>query len=293
MIPAAFDYAAPATIAEAISLLEKHGDEAKILTGGHSLIPILKLRLAQPALVIDLGRIEGLKRIQSDNGTLRIGAAATHHDVMRSGDVRDVLPLLCETAEQIGDVQVRNVGTIGGSVVHADPASDWPAALLATEATMVLQGPRGERTVPAGEFFVSTLESAAEPSEILTEIRIPRPPAGSAGTYLKVAQSASGFALGGVAALVNLDADGDTIREARIGITGVAEKPYRPGAVEAALAGASATEEAVKEAVSTAAEGVDLLEDIHASSRYRANLARVLTRRAVLGAASRARRGGT
>ena len=173
MIPAEFDYAAPETLEEALALLAEHGDGAKILTGGLSLIPLLKLRLARPALVVDLRKIEGLRGIRSAADGLEIGAATTHAEIEGSADVQRVAPLLAETAGTIGDVQVRNAGTIGGSVVHADPAADWPAALIAADAAMVLRGSSGERTVPAEEFFVGLLESAAAPGEILTAIRVP------------------------------------------------------------------------------------------------------------------------
>lgn len=285
MIPARFDYAAPDTIDEAIELLQRHGEDAKVLTGGHSLVPMMKLRLARPGMVIDLRKIGGLRDIRRANGTLEIGAAATHAQVMDSQDVRDACELLCETAGEIGDVQVRNAGTIGGSVVHADPAADWPAALLACGATMVLRGPGGERAVAAEDFFLGLMESAARPDEILTTIRVPASNGG--GAYRKLAQSASGFALAGVAASVILD--GGAIASARVGITGVSDRAYRPQAVETALAGCAPDEQAVADACQNATEGVEALADVHASARYRENLARVLTRRAVLAAAERAR----
>lgn len=287
MIPAAFDYAVPETLDEALGLLEQHGDEAKVLTGGHSLIPLLRLRLARPSLVVDLRRINGLRDIREVGGELVLGAAATHAEIQASPEVQRLCPLLAETAAEIGDVQVRNAGTLGGSVVHADPAADWPAALLATGATFVLHGPTGERSLPAEEFFVGLLESAAQPGEILTAIRVPANPTGWAGAYRKVAQSASGFALAGAA--VQLHLDGDAIASARVGITGVADHAYRAASVEAALTGCALDTGALQEACSTAAEGVEALADIHASARYRAHLATVLTRRAAEAAAARLR----
>lgn len=294
MIPASFDYVAPDTLDQAIALLKEKGSDAKILTGGHSLIPLLKLRLARPSVVIDLQKIESLRGIRSADGGLEIGAATTHAEIEHSDEVQRTAPLLCETAGQIGDVQVRNVGTIGGSVVHADPASDWPAALLAAGATMVLVGPSGERTVAAEDFFVGLLESAARAGEILTAVRIPAPDQPQAGqpgqlrgsAYRKLAQSASGFALAGAAVQVTLR--NGTIASARIGVTGVADHAYRPQSVEDALSGAPADEEAVGKACASAAEGVQALGDLHASPRYRAHLAVVLTKRAVLTAIERA-----
>lgn len=298
MIPASFDYEAPATIEEAIALLQQHGDDAKVLTGGHSLIPLLRLRLARPAIVIDLRRIHGLKAISNGGSELSIGAAATHADVQASEDVRQACPLLGETAAEVGDLQVRNAGTIGGSVVHADPAADWPAALLAVGARMVLVGTRGERTVAAEDFFIGLLESAAEPGEILTRILVPVAPQGSGSAYKKVAQSASGFALAGAAVQLTLN-DG-TIDAARVGITGVAEHAYRPQEVEAALSGSPTDEASIEAACESAAaevpeapetRRVEVLADMHASAPYRAHLARVLTKRAVLSAIERARSG--
>ncbi len=279
MIPAEFDYAAPTSMEDAIALLKQHGDEAKILTGGHSLIPLMKLRLARPGFVVDLGRVPGIRTIEMDGDTLQIGAAATHDDVQHSDLVQGHCAMLSECAGEIGDVQVRNVGTIGGSVIHADPAADWPAAMLAADAAMVLAGPGGERTVSAADFFVGLLESAAKDDEILTAIRIPAQGAAT-GAYMKMEQQASGFALCGVAALV--ETDGQTITSARVGITGVADTPYRATAVEAAIgSGAEA-------AAAHAADGISALDDVHASSAYRTHLAAVFTRRALEAAAARA-----
>jgi carbon-monoxide dehydrogenase medium subunit len=278
MIPRAFDYAVPKTIDEALALLAEHGDDAKVLTGGHSLIPMLKLRLAQPALVVDLRKVPGLVGIKKTKEGIEIGAATTHATIAAS---KDVPAVLSATASRIGDAQVRNVGTIGGSLVHADPAADWPAAMLATGATIVLVGPTGERTVDADHFFLGLMESAAHRDEILKAIRVPVTK-GARGAYYKVAQSASGFALAGAA--VELTLEGGKIGTARVGITGVDYHAYRPTAVEAALRGCKTNPDAVEIACEKAADGVDPLEDIHASSRYRAHLAKVVTKRAVLAA---------
>lgn len=279
MIPTSFDYAAPATLDEAVGLLQQHGDEAKVLTGGHSLIPLMKLRLSRPGVVVDLRQIEQLRSIEMDNGSLKIGAAATHDAVQHSDLVTGHCSMLAQCAGEIGDLQIRNAGTIGGSVVHADPAADWPAALLAADASMVVVGPNGERTIAAADFFVGLMESAIQDGEILTAITIPAQTA-SGGAYMKMAQQASGFALCGVAALV--DADGGRITGAKVAITGVADTPYRASAVEAAIGGG------IEAAAAHAADGITPLDDIHASSAYRAHLATVFTRRALESAVAQA-----
>jgi carbon-monoxide dehydrogenase medium subunit len=292
VIPTSFDYAAPSSLKKALDLLQEHGEDAKILSGGHSLIPLMKLRLARPAMVIDLRRIKRLsgirrKQLAPDQSALEIGAATTHAEVQGSPVVQKSWPLLAETAGQIGDVQVRNAGTIGGSVVHADPAADWPAALLASGASLVLAGPSGERTVAAEDFFVGLLQSAIRPDEILVALHFPARAKQGGSAYQKMAQSASGFAIAGAA--VELTLGDGRIAEARVGITGVADTPYRPKRTEQALAGCSPEESAIQNACTFAAEGVDPLSDIHAGARYRSHLARVLTRRAVLAALERAR----
>jgi carbon-monoxide dehydrogenase medium subunit len=295
VIPTGFEYAAPSNLNQAFALLQKHGEDAKILTGGHSLIPLMKLRLARPAMVIDLRKIKRLsgihkKQLEPDKTLgLEIGAATTHAEIQRSEVVRKGWPLLAETAGEIGDVQVRNAGTIGGSVVHADPAADWPAALLACGATLVLASTQGERTLAAEDFFVGLLESAIRPGEILVAIRFPgrAKDAQAGGAYRKLAQSASGFALAGAA--VELTVAGLQIATARVGITGVAERAYRPTRTEQALTGCALEENAIRNACAFAAEGIEPLADIHAGARYRASLARVLARRAVLAAVERAR----
>ena len=273
MYPANFEYARPTTVDEAIALLSKHGDEAKVLAGGHSLIPAMKLRLARPKVVVDIGRITNLNYIRADHGRIVIGAMATHADIAASKVLQSKCPLLCETARHIGDVQVRNKGTIGGSLVHADPAADYPAAMLALNAEMELAGPKGKRTVRAGNFFVDLLQSAVAPDEILTEIRLPETT--QAVAYVKTEQKASGFALAGVAVVLGTAGF-------RIGVTGVAAKAYRASAVEQALAKHKVPKaEDIAQAASHAADGVQPLTDIHASAEYRAHLAQVNTKRAI------------
>ena len=288
MIPSNFDYFAPATIEEALSLLDQHGDDCKILSGGHSLIPVLKLRLNSPAAVIDIGRIPELSTIKVENGVLRIGANATHAAIAASAEIKQYCPLLSETAAQIGDQQVRNRGTIGGSLTHADPAADWPAAILALDAEVVVRSSSGERTIKAADFFVEMMTSAVEPNEIVTEIHFAVPTQPAASAYLKVAQSASGFALVGVATQLKLN--NGQCEEISIGVTGLAPKAYRAKAVEDALRGKALDAAAIKAAVAQAdADASDALGDIHASADYRRHLTRVYAGRAIQAALSRVR----
>ncbi len=280
MIPTYFDYARPETLDEAIGLLVRHGDEAKLLAGGHSLLPAMKLRLAQPKTVIDLGRLSDLNYLREENGRIALGAMLTHYQIESSALLQDRCPLLPEVARQIGDVQVRNRGTIGGSLVHADPAADWPAAILALDGEMRLAGPQGRRVVSATDFFVEMMQSAVQPNEILCEIRVPTTFATVA--YAKFAQKASGFAIAGVAVVAD-----KTSQWVRVGVTGVAPKPYRATAVEEALRGRSLTKESIAAAAEKADQGVETLNDMHASAEFRGHLAQVNTRRALSTAASR------
>ena len=284
MIASSFEYFAPTSVDEALALLSEHGDDAKILAGGHSLIPAMKLRLAEPAVLIDIQRVEGLKGISESDGTLVIGALTTHHELESSDLVNHKVPILAQTAGEIGDVQVRNKGTIGGSLSHADPAADWPATILALDADLKIVGSGGERIVKATDFFEELYTTALEADEILTEIHVAVPAKNTTGTYLKLHQVASGFALTGVA--VVLTKSGDICENIAVGITGVSDVPYRASEVESALAGRALTADNMAAAAEKAADGVDILEDIHASEAYRSNLAKVYTRRAIEGAAS-------
>ncbi len=286
MIPAPFDYVAPETLDEALSLLAQNPDEAKILAGGHSLIPAMKLRLAQPQMLVDIGRIKDLAYIREEENQIRIGAMTTHYQLESSERLREICPLLPETAARIGDVQVRNKGTIGGSLAHSDPAADWPAAIIALEAEMVTVGTSGERVIKADDFFVDMLMTALEPGEILREIRVNVPQGRTGQAYMKVAQPASGFAIVGVAANLALD-DGGACRSAHIGITGVASKAYRASDVEDGLQGNALDAEAITSAATHATDGVDINGDLFASTEYRRHLAEVYTRRAIEAAASR------
>jgi carbon-monoxide dehydrogenase medium subunit len=287
MIPAPFEYHAPSSVKEAIGLLERHGDDAKLLAGGHSLLPIMKFRLAQPKVVVDIGRIPGLDKIEAKGSAIAIGALVTHDAVETSELLQKQCPLLPETASVIGDMQVRNRGTIGGSLAHADPAADYPGAILALDAEIVATGPKGSRTIAARDFFVDMLTTALRPTEIITEVRVPVTAAGGTGTaYLKHPHPASGYAVVGVA--VVLQVNGGKCQKAAIGVNGVAGKAYRASAVEQALAGKALDEKSVAEAAAHAADGVDVQSDLYASSEFRAHLASVYTKRAVLKAASRA-----
>lgn len=280
MIAANFEYHRPTTLSEALSLLSSHADDAKILAGGHSLIPVMKFRLAQPKHLVDLGRIRDLRYIREEGGAIVIGAMSTHHDIEASDLLKRKLPLLPQAAAVIGDVQVRNKGTIGGSLAHADPAADWPASILALEAELKAQGGNGSRSIKAADFFVGMMTSALEPNEILTEIRVNVPSGKTGMAYEKFAQKASGFAIAGVAAVITTDGKGNCLR-ARIGVTGVSQKAYRAEAVERALEGKKLDGRTIEEAAVHAADGQDPLGDIHASAEFRAHLAKVHAKRAI------------
>ena len=280
MIPAVFDYQAPTTIDEALSLLAANPDEAKILAGGHSLIPAMKLRLAQPGLLVDIGRIKDLAYIREEGDQIAIGAMTTHYQIESSALLQKLCPLLPDCASHIGDVQVRNKGTIGGSVAHSDPAGDWPAAIIALNAQMVAVGANSERTINADDFFVDLLTTALNPGEILREIRVPKPSGRFAHSYQKVRHPASGFAVVGIAVAIKLAADG-SCETAGVGVTGVASKAYRAAAVEAALKGQQLNEQTIAEAAGHATDGVDANSDLYASEDYRRHLAQVFTKRAI------------
>ncbi len=289
MIATPFDYKAARTVEEALELLGKHGDDAKLLAGGHSLIPLLKMRLSAPAVLVDIGGVHGLRGIREKDGHIEIGALTTHAEVESSEVLARSCPLLRETAGEIGDVQVRNRGTIGGSLAHSDPAADYPAAILALDAQIVAQGSKGERTIAATDFFTGTFQSALQPGEILTRVRIAAAGARSGSTYIKVHHPASGYAVVGVAVSLSLDDQG-AIRRARVGITGLADKAFRATAVEKKLEGKKPDAGVLKDAAAQAAKGVEALSDLHASAEYRAQLARVHTRRALEQAVARAQK---
>jgi carbon-monoxide dehydrogenase medium subunit len=287
MIPAAFDYIAPRTLDEAISALTDHEKDGKLLAGGHSLLPLLKLRLAHPGVLIDLNSIQGLNTISQQDDKIVIGALATHYQIESAELLKRRCPLLPQTAGEIGDVQVRNRGTIGGSLIHADPSADWPAAILALGGELELRGPKGERTVGAVEFFVGAMTTAIESNEILTEIRVPVFQRRSGSAYLKMAQQASGFAIVGVAVWLGIDAKG-RCEGVGVGITGLSDKPVRAYAVEDRLRGNKLTAKLIEASAAHAADGIDPMEDIHADAPFRAHLARVYAAKAIHQAAKRA-----
>jgi carbon-monoxide dehydrogenase medium subunit len=282
VIPQEFEYTAPATLQEALALIE--GGDRKVLAGGMSLIPLMKLRLAAPGEVVDIGRLPGLSGIEESGGVVRVGATATHHSIEISPVLRSKCPLLSEAAAHIGDVQVRNMGTIGGSVAHADPAADYPAALLALEAKFRLVSAKSERTVDAAEFFLDAFTTALEPGELIAEVQVAIEDASEGHRYEKVAHPASGFAVVGVAARIKKS--GGKITMARIGITGMGPKAFRATAAEQALESGKD----VAAAVATIGVNEEANTDLYADADYRRHLARVYAARAINVAISRASR---
>jgi carbon-monoxide dehydrogenase medium subunit len=257
----------------------------KVLAGGMSLIPLMKLRLASPEQVVDLGRIPELNAIREEKGGLRIGATTTHYQVESSPVIRSQCPLLAEAASNIGDIQVRNMGTIGGSMAHADPAADYPASLLALEAKVVLMNAKSQREVPIDQFFIDTFTTALEPGEIIREVIVPVEDQSTGTSYQKMAQPASGFAIVGVAARVRRS--GGKVTMARVGVTGLSGKPYRATGVEKALEGTAGGASDIQKAAARVADGVDANSDLNASADYRKHLARIYTMRALTIALSR------
>jgi aerobic carbon-monoxide dehydrogenase medium subunit len=286
-MPAApFEYHVPSTLQEAIALLTQYNGEAKILAGGHSLLPIMNLRLAQPKALIDISKIPGLSGIREDNGSIVIGAMTTHYLVESSSLLKQKVPILPETAAVIGDVQVRNRGTIGGSIAHADPAGDLPGTAVALDLQLKAVGPRGERSLRAREFFVDILTTALQPDEILTEIRVPAMAPRTGSAYEKFPNPASRYAIVGAAAVVTLDGDG-VCQKASVGLNGVTGTPVAAVGVEQALVGQRVNAQSIQEASAKAADGLEPLGDIFASATYRAHLARVFTKRALTRASGR------
>ncbi len=287
MIPAAFDYRPARSVDEAIALLQQYGDEAKILAGGQSLIPTLKLRLAQPGVLVDLGRIPGLSYIREENGTVAIGAMTTYTTLGRSDLLRQHFAIILDALAVLADRQVRNRGTLGGSMAHADPGADLTAVVLALKGNIVAQGPGGTRSIAADDFFVDTFATALQPDEIITEIRLPVPPAHTGSAYVKLENKASHYAVVGSAAVITLNADG-ACSSASVAITGASTKLTRANTVEAALAGKKLDETTLADAASHAVDGLELVGDIHGSEVYRGQMCTVMTRRAILKAVERA-----
>jgi carbon-monoxide dehydrogenase medium subunit len=287
MIPAAFEYHAPTSLGDATALLARLGEDAKVLSGGQSLIPMMKLRLAGPAHVIDINGIPGLAGIREANGVLAIGALTREADLEESDVVRTRYPLLHETAKVIADPLVRNLATVGGNLAHGDPANDHPATMLALGAEVVAQGPRGQRRIPIASFFTGPFATALEPGEILVEIRIPAPPARSGGAYVKLERKVGDFATVAVAAQVALSAAG-TCEQVGIGLTNVGLTPIKATAAEAALRGKRPDDAAITEAARLAAGAAEPIEDLRGPVEYKRDLVRVLTGRALRRAVQRA-----
>ncbi len=283
MIPAAFEYVRPSSVAEAVSALAEAGEDGKILAGGQSLIPVLRLRLAYPSTVVDVGRVAELLGVRDDGDAIVIGAMTTHHDVMHDALVCEHAPLIAQATETVADPQVRHRGTFGGALAHADPAGDLGAVAVALGCEFVAAGPGGERRIPAGDFFLDYLTTSLAADEVLTSIRVPKLGAGWSSHYEKFNRVAQAWAIVGVAALVRRD--NGSIAEARIGLTNMGSTPVRASAAEAALAGVDASAHAVGAAAEHAADGTSPPSDLSGQADYREHLARVLTRRAVLAAA--------
>ncbi len=290
MIPDRFEYLAVKTVPEAVSLLQRYGGEAKVLAGGHSLIPLMKLRLATPRYLVDLNRISGLAYIKEAEGFLRIGALTRHSDLEMSGLLRSRYPLLADAARVIADPLVRNMGTIGGALAHADPAGDWGAAMLAARAQLVATGPRGERTVPIDEFLVDTFTTALQPDEILTEIRVPQPPARSGGAYIKVERKVGDFAIAAVGTYLVLDAQG-ACQQVGVGLCNVGPTSLRARRAEEALRGKKPEDATIVSAAQAAAKESDPATDLRGPADYKRDLVRVLTARALRLALQRAKGG--
>ena len=287
MIPSAFDYHAPGTLDEAVALLERHGDEAKVLSGGQSLLPLLKLRLGDAGHLVDIGRIPGLTGITEADGYLRIGGATREADLERSDLIREKYPILLDTAVVIADPLVRNRATVGGNLAHGDPANDHPATMLALGAEVVARGPGGERIIPITSFFTGLFATALAPAEILTEIRIPVPPAHSGGAYVKLERKVGDYATAATAAQVTLGGQGEVARIG-IGLTNAGPTPIKATAAEQCLRGRQPDAAAIAEAARLAADAASPSADRRGSVEYKRDMARVLTGRAVARAVERA-----
>ncbi|WP_016931732.1 FAD binding domain-containing protein [Rhodococcus sp. R1101] len=278
MIPAPFDYVAPSDVDEAVAALAEAGEDAKVIAGGQSLMPVLRLRMAAPTVLVDLGRIPELRGIRDDGDALVIGATTTHHDVLHDPLVAEHARLLAEATATVADPQIRHRGTFGGSLVHADPAGDLAAPAVALEATFTVAGPSGRRTIATDDFFQDYFTTAVEPGEILVEVRVPKHTGWSA-RYEKFHRAAQQWSIVGVAA--TLEASGGTIERARIALTNMAAVPVRARSVEESLVGKPATAETIHAAAERATEGTAPMTDGNADAEYRSHLARVLTRRAI------------
>jgi carbon-monoxide dehydrogenase medium subunit len=288
MIPGQFSYHAPTTIPEAIALLGEYKDDAKVLAGGQSLIPLMRFRLAQPAHLIDINNIDGLAYVREEGNVLHIGALTREADLEAEPLIARRYPLLHDAVHVIADPLVRNLATICGNVAHADPANDHPAVMLAYRAEVVAEGPNGRRTIPIDDFFVDTFVTALEPDEVLVELHIPGPTDRSGGAYQKLERKVGDYAIAGVAAQLAMNADGD-VTHAGIGLTNVAPMPIRAAEAEAALVGRTPSERALKEAAELTAEATDPAGDNRGSAGYKRAMTRTLALRALRTALERAR----
>jgi carbon-monoxide dehydrogenase medium subunit len=287
MIPSAFDYHAPATLAEAVALLTQYGDTAKVLSGGQSLLPMLKLRLGQAGHLVDIGRIPGLEYIKEDGGMLRIGGCTRESALEDSEIVRTRYPILLDTAKVIADPLVRNRATVGGNLAHGDPGNDHPATMLALGAQVVAVGPKGERVIPVDKFFVGLFATALQPDEILTEVRIPAPPPRSGGAYLKLERKVGDYATAAVAAQLTLAASG-TVERAGIGLTNAGPTPIKASAAEAYLRGKKPDAATIGETARLAAQATSPTADRRGAVEYKREMARVMATRALKKALERA-----
>jgi carbon-monoxide dehydrogenase medium subunit len=290
MIPRSFEYHSPRTVDEAIALLQKLGPEAKLLSGGQSLIPMMKLRLVSPEHIVDINRIPGLDYISEADGHLRIGALAREHELESSDAVKSKFPILNDTAKVIADPLVRSQATICGNLAHGDPANDHPATMLALGATVVATGPNGQREIAIDDFFPGLFTTALEPEEILTEIKIPFPPPRSGGAYLKLERKVGDFATAGVAVQIALDEAG-ACKSAGIGLTNVGMTPIKAKQAEASLVGKQLDDATIQQAAELAASASEPMDDLRGSAEYKRDLVRVLTARALTTALNRAKGG--
>jgi aerobic carbon-monoxide dehydrogenase medium subunit len=287
MYPNAFDYFRPESLAEAVALLGEHGEEARPLAGGQSLIPLMKLRVANPTVLVDLNRLPGLGYVERRNGMLALGALARHADVMQAAAGRDALPIMLDAARVVGDAQVRNLGTVAGALAEADPGGDWGPVLLALNGEVQCQGPAGERIIAVGDLFADYFTTTLEPTELITEVRVPMPAAGSGGAYLKLERRAGDFAVVGVAVQLTLGPDG-TCQDIGIGLSGAGATPLKPVAAEAVLRGSALDEAAIAAAVRLLDDAIDPWTDRRAPAEYRRAMVGVYLRRALALARTRA-----
>lgn len=289
MIPQSFEYFRPQTISEAVALLQKHGEDAKVLSGGQSLIPMMKVRLARPEYIVDINRIAGLEYIKEEGGFLKIGGLTREADLEASSLIQSKYPIILDTARMIADPQVRNMATVGGNLAHGDPANDHPATMLALGAEIIATGPAGERSIAIKDFFLSLFTTALEHGEILTEIRVPVPPQGSGGAYFKLERKVGDFATAGVAAQVTIDGEG-ICRGAGIGLTNVGPIPIKANRAESFLIGKAIDEAQIRPAAQFAAEEAQPSSDLRGPAEYKVSMIKELTKRALVRASERAAR---